>query len=121
MENLKKIYQAIIKELRDKKYKRALFLLDQYGYADATINTIKNILSSFNNAEIILTFACDSLIDYLSSENKKVYLNFGLDKLQIEHLLDTKQDNDKNRQTLQFNLLKSIIDKIGTCYYTPFY
>ena len=116
-----KVYSSIIKKLRDKKYKKAIFLLDQYGYTDATINTIKNILGSFANAEIILTFACDSLIDYLSSKNEKILIGLGLDKYEIEHLLDTKQDNSGNRQILQFTLLQIIINKIGACYYTPFF
>lgn len=116
-----KVYSSIIQKLRDKKYKKAIFLLDQYGYTDATINTIKSILGSFPNAEIILTFACDSLIDYLSSKNQKILIGLGLDKYDIEHLLDTKQDNSGNRQILQFTLLQIIIGKIGACYYTPFF
>ncbi len=116
-----KVYSSIIQKLRDKKYQKAIFLLDQYGYTDATINTIRNILGSFPNAEIILTFACDSLIDYLTIKNKSALLKLGLDNYDIEHLLDTKQDNDDNRKILQFRLLKSIIDKVGACYYTPFF
>lgn len=61
------------------------------------------------------------MIDYLSLKNEKAYLNLGLDKRQIEHLLDTKQDNDENRKILQFNLLESIVNKIGACYYTSFF
>lgn len=116
-----KIYKNIIRELQNKKYKRAIFLLDQYGYVEANIETIKNILNSFQNAEIILTFACDSLIDYLSMKNKTALLNLGLDNNDITHLLDTKKDNDGNRRILQFALLKSIISKVGDCYYTPFF
>ena len=120
-DEFEKVYTDIIKELQNKKYQRAIFLLDQYGYAEASINTIKYILKSFQNAEIILTFACDNLIDYLSIKNKTALLNLGLDNYDIEHLLDTKQDNDDNRKILQFILLKSIIDKVGACYYTPFF
>ncbi|MBD5166666.1 MAG: three-Cys-motif partner protein TcmP, partial [Helicobacter sp.] len=99
-----KIYLQIIQKLKMQKYQRAIFILDQYGYADATINTIKNILTNFKNTEVILTFACDSLIDYLSVKNKTALINLGLDNNDIEHLLDTKIDNDDNRKILQFNL-----------------
>lgn len=116
-----KVYTNIIKELQNKKYQKAIFLLDQYGYVEASINSIKYILKSFKKAEIILTFACDNLIDYLSIKNKTALLNLGLDNCDIEHLLDTKQDNDDNRKILQFILLKSIINKVGACYYTPFF
>lgn len=116
-----KIYNNIIRELQNRKYQRAIFLLDQYGYIEANIETIKNILNSFYNAEIILTFACDSLIDYLSSSNKSILIKLGLDNDDITHLLDTKKDNDGNRRILQYTLLKSIINKVGACYYTPFF
>ena len=116
-----KIYLQIIQKLKMQKYQRAIFILDQYGYADATINTIKNILTNFKNTEVILTFACDSLIDYLSVKNKTALINLGLDNNDIEHLLDTKIDNDDNRKILQFNLLDSIIKKINPHFYTPFF
>ena len=117
-----KIYNNIIKELQSKEYKMAVFLLDQYGYIEANIETIRTILNSFYNVEIILTFACDSLIDYLSSSNKNILIKLGLDNDDITHLLDTKKDNDGNRRILQFTLLNSIINKVGTsCYYTPFF
>ena len=48
-------------------------------------------------------------------------MNLGLDKCDIEYLLDTKQDDAHNRKILQFALLKSIIGKVGACYYTPFF
>lgn len=116
-----KIYLQIIQKLKIQKYQRAIFILDQYGYADATIKTIKNILTNFKNAEVILTFACDSLIDYLSGKKKTALINLGLENHDIEHLLDTKTDNDDNRKILQFNLLDSIIKKINPHFYTPFF
>lgn len=116
-----KVYTNIIEKLKRNKYKKAIFLLDQYGYSDATMGTIRYILSHFSNAEIILTFACDSLIDYLSNKKQSALLNLGLDNNDIEHLLDTKQDNAHNRKILQFALLESIINKVGVCYYTPFF
>lgn len=116
-----KIYLQIIQKLKMQKYQRAIFILDQYGYADATINTINNILTNFKNTEVILTFACDSLIDYLSDKNKTALINLGLENSDIEHLLDTKIDNDDNRKILQFNLLDSIIKKINPHFYTPFF
>lgn len=114
-------YQRIIKELRDKKYNKAIFILDQYGYSDANISTIRNILTSFKNAEIILTFACDSLIDYLSEKNITALSNLGLDMCNIEYLLDTKQEDDRNRNALRAALLNGIIQQVGACFYTPFF
>lgn len=45
---------------------RAIFVLDQFGYSAVPLPTIRNILATLDNAEVILTFATDSLIDYLN-------------------------------------------------------
>ncbi|RFO99052.1 hypothetical protein BGC31_00285 [Komagataeibacter xylinus] len=51
--------------LARKGKRRALFFLDQYGYSDVPLSLIRRILSKIEGAEIILTFAIDSLINYL--------------------------------------------------------
>src|SRR5258708_37661776 len=45
---------------------RSLFFLDQYGWSDVRLETIRTILSTLKNPEILLTFAVDALIDFLS-------------------------------------------------------
>jgi three-Cys-motif partner protein len=45
---------------------RAIFVLDQFGYTDVPLPTIRSILATLDNAEVILTFATDFLIDYLN-------------------------------------------------------
>lgn len=119
--SFQKSYLKVINDLKSQKYNKAIFILDQYGYSDANISTIKNILSSFKNAEIILTFACDSLIDYLSEKNKTALFNLGLDRLNVEYLLDTKKEDDRNRNTIRATLLDGIIQQVGACFYTPFF
>lgn len=49
---------------------RVIFVLDQFGYRDVPLMTIASILESLDNAEVILTFATDSLIDYLSKNDE---------------------------------------------------
>ena len=44
---------------------RAIFVLDQCGYDKVPFACIREIMRSIPNAEIILTFAADFLIDYL--------------------------------------------------------
>ena len=119
--SFQKSYLKVINDLKTQKYNKAIFILDQYGYSDANISTIRNILSSFNKAEIILTFACDSLIDYLSEKNITALSNLGLDMCNIEYLLDTKQEDDRNRNALRAALLSGIIQQVGACFYTPFF
>lgn len=47
---------------------RSLFFLDQYGWSDVRLATIRTVLGSLKNPEILLTFAVDSLIDFLSEK-----------------------------------------------------
>jgi three-Cys-motif partner protein len=45
---------------------RSLFFLDQYGWSDVRFATIRRILEDLKNPEILLTFAVDALINFLS-------------------------------------------------------
>jgi three-Cys-motif partner protein len=114
--------QKIIDEVRSKsKAQRVIFILDQYGYSDAPIRDVNKIFSELKNTEVILTFSVDSLIDYLSESNSPILKNLGLTKLQIEELLDAKQDSDSSRATIQPLLYKSIVEQSGAPYFTPFF
>src|SRR5262245_40003669 len=62
--------EPIIKHVQKRgRGNRAIFVLDQFGYTDVPFSAIQRILSSLNNAEVILTFASDSLI---RSEERRV-------------------------------------------------
>src|SRR4051812_17525467 len=43
-----------------------IVFLDQYGWSDVRLATIRTILSELRNPEILLTFAVDALINFLS-------------------------------------------------------
>ncbi len=74
-----------VKEQSDKK--RVIFVLDQFGWINAPMPQLRHILSELENAEIILTFATDTLIDYLSTNEttqkslEKVGLPIGSEKI----------------------------------------
>lgn len=100
---------------------RSIFVLDQYGYSDAPIKDIKKIFSNLKNAEVILTFSIDSLIDYLSRFNSKILENLGLLKDDIEAILDLREDNEFTRSKIQPLLYKIIVEETRAPYYTPFF
>ncbi len=52
-------------EQRGKRH-RCIFVLDQYGYSDVPMHLLREIFNRLSNAEVILTFMADWLIDYLS-------------------------------------------------------
>lgn len=49
---------------------RSLFLLDQYGYDDINLDTVRRVMGSLKGSEVILTFNVDSLLAFLSDTDK---------------------------------------------------
>lgn len=103
---------------------RCLFILDQYGYSEVPFSNIKYIFERLPNAEIILTFATDWLIDYMSDDPRylKGLKKSGIDEiLDINELLERKLDTKEWRQFVQFELHLAIKELSGAKYYTPFF
>ncbi|MCA9109522.1 MAG: three-Cys-motif partner protein TcmP [Planctomycetaceae bacterium] len=100
---------------------RAIFLLDQCGYKDVPLHAINSILSQLPNAEVILTFATDSLIDYLSTneQTQKILGRVGLE-ISPTDVLTLKQEQDW-RRAIQRLLHTEIHAKSGARFYTPFF
>lgn len=104
--------------------RRCIFLLDQYGYGEVPFDDVRTIFSKLPNAEIILTFATDWLIDYMSNtpEYLKTLQRIGIDQvLDIDSLLEEKNDNKDWRQLVQFELHRVIKSQSGAKHYTPFF
>lgn len=51
---------------------RAIFLLDQTGYSQVKLTQISQIFEHLQAAEVILTFAADALVNYLSNDVRTV-------------------------------------------------
>lgn len=112
----------LINEIQNKsRAQRSIFVLDQYGYADAPLPVINKIFKQINNAEVILTFSVDSLIDYINRENHTVLTNMGLSKEDCERILDVREDNEFTRSKIQPLLYSVIVNVVGAKYYTPFF
>lgn len=104
--------------------RRCIFLLDQYGYGEVPFDDVRTIFSKLANAEIILTFATDWLIDYMSNspEYLKTLHRIGIDQvLDIDGLLQDKNDNKDWRKLVQFELHRVIKSQSGAKHYTPFF
>jgi three-Cys-motif partner protein len=100
---------------------RAIFVLDQFGYSDVPLPLIRSILRRLPNAEVLLTFATDSLIDYLSNSEQTMK---NLDRVGISlptnELSAIKAQQDW-RRAIQFLLHQEIKDKTEAKFYTPFF
>ena len=104
---------------------KAVFILDQYGYTDVPMVTLREIFHSLPDAEVILTFAIDWLIDYLSNkpdELKKCQAR--LEKLGInvdpKELVEMK-NGGQSRFLIQDILGHELKDKCGAKYFTRYF
>jgi three-Cys-motif partner protein len=100
---------------------RAIFFLDQFGYKEVPLPTIHSILSQLDKSEVILTFATDFLIDYLSEseQTQRLLEKIGM-SLPQKDIVTAKADREW-RRTIQFALHREIPEKTGAKYYTPFF
>jgi len=100
---------------------RAIFVLDQFGYSAVPLPTLRNILATLDNAEVILTFATDSLIDYLSENEltQQILEKVGI-SLPSKTIVTAKEERDW-RRTIQFALHREIPEQTGAKFYTPFF
>jgi three-Cys-motif partner protein len=100
---------------------RAIFVLDQFGYSAVPLPTIRDILATLENAEVILTFATDSLIDYLSENEatQKILGKVGI-TLPSKDIRTAKNEREWKR-TIQFALHREIPARTEAKFYTPFF
>ena len=102
---------------------RAIFVLDQCGYDKvpfACIRNIKCVLRSLN-AEIILTFAADFLIDYLREERPNRRLT-SIPELDLDAMASKFDRTDPRWRTLiQFELHSEVQRSAAAKFYTPFF
>ena len=90
-------YPEIKNRLQSARCRNVLFNLDQCGYSDVTTNVIKDIISSWPSAEVLLTFAIESMLAYLSP--KKGVSRVPLEpevKRAVDALLDENNHLSKN-------------------------
>lgn len=101
---------------------RALFFLDQYGWSDVRFATIRDILRNLKNPEILLTFAVDSLIDFLSEKTTETQalLNVELTREDVRELIGLRS-GDGWRYLIQNGLYRHVQTRTGARFYTPFF
>ncbi|BBN60293.1 three-Cys-motif partner protein TcmP [Hydrogenovibrio marinus] len=121
--DFKSVLPSILQKYTANKQQRnkVIFLLDQYGYKHATITEIQQIFSTLGSrAEIILTFATDKLINFLSMDEriqkviKSVRLEHVLTQEVIEEFRDASATYRKiHRIAIQYLIARDIIMQSG--------
>jgi len=104
---------------------RAIFLLDQYAYDQVTGSMLRSIFSQVKGAEIILTFAVDSLISFLADNetSRKKLAEMGIDSHIDWAELEALRSAPQNvwRSAIQRNLAKGLVEASGAKNFTIFY
>ena len=109
-----------IKKKSKGKPGRCLFFLDQYGYTQIELCGVREILRSLKS-EVILTFAIDYLIDYLSSSRIKPLVKIRFSQNQIDQLIRLAKNTKGNRYIIEHILTQHITSVTGAKFYTPFF
>src|SRR3954470_19918816 len=99
---------------------RSLFFLDQYGWSDVRLVTIRTILGMLKNPEILLTFAVDALIDFLSEKTAatQALLNVELAREDVRELMSLK-NGEGWRYLIQNGLYRHVQARTRARFYTP--
>lgn len=68
-----------------RRRRKVIFLLDQYGYQDATTTQVQKIFNTLGDrAEVILTLATDSIISYISKDSR---FKTAIKRAKLEHII----------------------------------
>ncbi len=102
---------------------RAIFLLDQTGYSNVIIKQVAQIFDQLPAAEVILTFAVDSLINFLREDSPLIEtysrtLNLSEDKIKDLHEM---RDGVGGKALVQRTLREHFRTFTGADYDTPFF
>jgi three-Cys-motif partner protein len=101
---------------------RSLFFLDQYGWSGVTFQTIRQIMASLQNPEIVLTFMVDHLVNLLSDKmiDTPGLRAIDLSREDVRSMLEMKEQRGWKR-LIQNTLYEHIQRHTGAHYYTPFF
>jgi three-Cys-motif partner protein len=103
---------------------RSIFSLDQYGYKEAPTTLIRTIFESLPRAEVILTFAVDSFLNFAGSGTltEDLLLEMGLPDVFRGRKLEEIKDSSKEwRLLIQSSMYRSLVSRSGAKHYTPFF
>ena len=121
-EEFEQVYPKIKKYLASERIHRNVFFnLDQCGTTGVLRETIKDILTSYQSAEVILNFSIESMLTYLS-RNNLTYLIKALDRhglsLKDVENVSTSANNKDWRAAIE----KLVFDSYRDCgpYCSPF-
>ena len=117
---LERIIDAI--RTRQPRAGRAIFLLDQTGYKQVDFRLVSRIFMELPAAEVIMTFAVDALLNFLTDNASIIRVSSPLElsNNQMDDLMNYKNGTG-GRAVAQRVLLEQIKNLTGASFYTPFF
>ncbi len=116
--------EGILRSIKQRQPRagRAIFLLDQTGFAQVELPLVYRILNELAAAEVILTFAAETLVNHLATtpEIIKAVSPLQLTESQISDLIQYKEGTG-GRALVQRTLRNHIRIVTGAEYDTPFF
>ncbi len=114
----------IIKEIQNRQPQagRAIFLLDQTGFSQVSLSTIRNIFYRLPAVEIILTFSVDVMLNFLKKERPliKAYTALELPDTKVLEIIEEKE-KPHGKAVAQRILRQHLRNQIGAPFDTPFF
>ena len=113
---------AIIRRISEKQRSgRSIFFLDQFGYSDVPMSSIRTVFESLGRAEVVLNFAIDALLNYLHDGliGLERFRQFEIDDRFIADWNQNKTTN-MGRALTQRALMANIWKRSGAKFFTPF-
>ena len=118
------VADTIIAEIRRRQPRagRSIFLLDQCGFQQVELSLVARILQTLPKAEIILTFAAETLVNFLARRPEMVRAVSPLDLTESDvHDLVHAKEGDGGRALVQRVLRQKIRAVTRAAYDTPFF
>ena len=113
----------VIDDIRRKgRAHHSLFFLDQYGWSDVKLATVRRIMANLENPEVILTFMVDSLVNLLNDKRSSISALAKIDMTRedVREMVAMK-DNRGWKRAIQNTVYQHIKGCTGADFYTPFF
>jgi len=116
----------VIKAIKAKgRAHHSLFFLDQYGWSDVRLATVRQIMAELANPEVVLTFMVDALINLLNDKKSSLSALAAIDygREDVRALLEIKDQYGSKgwKRAIQNTVYRHILGHTGASFYTPFF
>ncbi|WP_083900826.1 three-Cys-motif partner protein TcmP [Azospirillum sp. B4] len=101
----------------------SIFLLDQFGWSQVALESIRKILNNLPKSEVFLTFMVDALANYISESNHDLsaFERIDISPDLVREMIRFKEEDYLGARVLIQNFLYDHIRKqTGAPYYSPF-